>query len=395
MAQPRLHDLLTALGHQSGERISISTKLPYEQFRSEIVEVGDLANWSAPQDRDVWWGVNPLSSSVSGSRRGSETDVVRVRTLFADLDVKSEIGFSDLCGCYAASMAVGVALGVPPVAWVESGHGLQPYWRIGSTRLRSNKIGDSRNEFSREQWRRIYARWGGLVQREAAEIRPGTRVDNVFELTRIMRCPGSINWKDPDNPVPVVTRLADADPLALRVHPARLTKALADVEPIAAVGPLSVKAPTNWVEAVTWINAQPGADYDLAELRALGPHRAMLDHVDPRVVGRAIAEGVDNAHSVLLRRVHHVVLLSHEGRAGLVLALKTIEAVYLTVMRLRAAGRLPGEARAEAVARSEYRRAVVGAVAVARARHRPVAPMRDAAGEIVLNLRTQPGKRAG
>ncbi|MDV7135407.1 hypothetical protein [Williamsia muralis] len=281
------------------------------------------------------------------------------------------------------------------MAWVESGHGLQPYWRIGSTRLRSNKIDDNRNAYSREQWRRIYARWGGLVQREAAKIRPGTRVDNVFELTRIMRCPGSINWKDPNNPVPVATHLADADPLSLRVHPARLTKALADVAPIAAVGPLSIKTPTNWLQAVEWIESQPGGDFDLAELRRLGPDRAMLEHVDPRVVGKLFTDATDNAHSVLLRRVQHVVLLSHEGRAGLVLALKTIEAVYLTIMRLRAAGRLPGEARAEAVARSEYRRAVVGAVAVARARHRPVSPMRDAAGEIVLNLRTQPGKRAG
>lgn len=391
LAQPSLYDLLTALGFRPTELVSINTRTVAGEFRSKLFRVAQLEDWSPPQDRDVWFGVNPLNENVLRRRRGRgrELDITRVRALFADLDIKSG-SLGSMVECSEVVMNVGGTINTPPVAWVNSGHGLQPYWRLMSPSRKSNRI-NTANGYTREQWRGIYARWGGLFQREATNAVPGAQVDNVYELSRVMRCPGSVNWKDSANPVPVVTHVV-AEPIGIR--PDRLVRALRDVEPLGPLRPIAAKTPTSWPDAVAWINAQPGADCDLAELRRLGPARSMLDQVDPRAIGRQFAEATDTAHEVMLRKVYHVVLKSTEDFAGLALALKCVEAAYLEVMRLRSGGRLSGEARPPQIAVGEFRRAVVGAVAVARGRHRPVAPMRDASGEIVLPLRRQSGKRA-
>ena len=97
------------------------------------------------------------------------------------------------------------------MAVIESGHGLQPLWRIGSPRGDSNVIDRDR---LRDELRTIYARWGSVVQsaaREATWSPDGAQkcrtIDNVYDLSRVLRCPGSVNWKDPADPVPVRTHL--------------------------------------------------------------------------------------------------------------------------------------------------------------------------------------------
>ena len=96
------------------------------------------------------------------------------------------------------------------MALIESGHGLQPLWRIGSPRGDSNVVDRDR---SRDEWRTPMAlgcrRAAG---RAGSNVVTGRRpehatIDNVYDLSRVLRCPGSVNWKDPNNPVPVRTHL--------------------------------------------------------------------------------------------------------------------------------------------------------------------------------------------
>jgi hypothetical protein len=150
-------------------------------------------------------------------------------------------------------------------------------------------------------------------------------------------------------------------------------------------------------EAVEWINAQPGAGASIEEMQALGPHRSMLACLDRAALVHSFVAGEDDessAHNLMRNRVQYVVLLSTENQAGLVKVLDVIESAYLELMRLRRAGRVPGEARSEAVALSDFYRAVVGAVAKARGRGNAPEPQRDATGRIVIRTTTKNGQRA-
>lgn len=395
-ADPQLYELLDVLGYRESECMSVNLKEANGRFTSRVRMVSDLHGWIPPQDRDVWFGANPVMKSVGGGRRGTESDITRVKCVFADLDIK-EGSLHTLNECREVVDRLSRILAVNPVAVVESGHGLQPFWRLASPRSSSARIAEtsSGSEWTRQEWREVYARWGGLVQQVAQKVRPSAKVDNVFDLSRVLRCPGSVNHKA--TPVPVVSRVF---PSADRLSRTRLVNALDryNARPIGGlVGPLRPSVPTSMEEAVEWINAQPGAGASIDEMHEMGPHRSMLGCLDRAGLVRSFVAGEDeesSAHNLMRNRVQYVVLLSTENQAGLVKALDVIESAYLELMRLRRAGRAPGEARSEAVALGDFYRAVVGAVAKARGRGNSPEPQRDATGRIVIRTTTKNGQRA-
>ncbi|WP_143548882.1 hypothetical protein [Rhodococcus sp. ACS1] len=396
-AGPQLYELLEVLGYRESDRVSVNMKEPDGRFTSRVRTVADLHGWTPPRDRDVWFGANPVSKSVSGGRRGTESDITRVKCVFADLDIK-EGSLHTLNECREVVDRLSRILAVNPVAVVESGHGLQPFWRLASPRSATARIVEtsgSGSEWMRQEWREVYARWGGLVQQVAQKVRPSAQVDNVFDLSRVLRCPGSVNRKS--TPVPVVTRVF---PSSDRISRTRLVNVLdrSNARPLGgSVGPLRPSVPTSMEEAVAWINAQPGAGASIEEMHELGPHRSMLACLDRAALVHSFVAGEDDessAHNLMRNRVQYVVLLSTENQAGLVKALGVIESAYLELMRLRRAGRAPGEARSEAVALGDFYRAVVGAVAKARGRGNSPEPQRDATGRIVIRTTTTNGQRA-
>lgn len=135
---------------------------------------------------DLYFGVNQVKSSVLEGR-GTSQDVERVAALYADLDFKpSGLGSEQIARLVIAELS-GV-LGIPPAATVHTGNGLQPYWLLD----------DLPND---DATRRIFARFRALVDRTAA--RHGGRVDPVFDLARMLRVPGTKNYKDRVRPIPV------------------------------------------------------------------------------------------------------------------------------------------------------------------------------------------------
>lgn len=278
----RLYDLLAALGFVARERVSINTRAPGERFVSTMYEVADLEGWSPPQDRDVWFGVNPVGRQVRYGR-GSEADVSRVRALFADLDVKPGKQFDAIWQCQDAARLLRERINVWPVAVIRSGHGLQPLWRLGSVRGDSNVVDRDR---SREEFKTIYQRWGSMVQAAAREAigrcEDGAQprsIDNVFELSRVLRCPGSVNWKEPDNPVLVRTELFDC---AGKVHVRVLLRGM-DADKVGLLAPVrdvGARVATSLAEADTWITEQPGAGLDIVELLPMPRSAVLWEYLD-------------------------------------------------------------------------------------------------------------------
>jgi hypothetical protein len=90
-----------------------------------------------------------------------------------------------------------------PTGIVRSGHGWQPYWELTEW-LENTPANRDRIEAMQ---RRFYLRLGGL--------------DSVQDISRILRVPGTQNWKHPTEPLPVSV-----------AHWSDRTYALAQFEPL-------------------------------------------------------------------------------------------------------------------------------------------------------------------
>ena len=191
---PRLHDVLCALGHDGDSVVSVNTNPPGDSgaFRATTRTVGSLREWTPPDDANVWFSPNPLKELLPKGGRGRREDVASGLTLYADLDVK-EGALASMDECAAVVDKLAAALGVAPVVVIHSGHGLQPIWRV----KQPNPITDDGTT-----WITISERWGVLVRDTVAEVNPSAATDSTFNIDRILRCPGSTNWKDEAAPVP-------------------------------------------------------------------------------------------------------------------------------------------------------------------------------------------------
>ena len=204
-----LRNLLSALGRSPDERMTVCTKVD-GLFKPRFITVAGAPDLAAeyPTGVDVWYGTGVLHSRVTGGR-GLEKDIVGVREIFADVDVKPG-AMPDLDAAEAVIDALSELLGARPVAVVNSGHGLQPHWA-----LEAGPGTDWTDETSPE-YEEAYItarRWGRLCAHVVAEVVPGAKLDTVSNLDRILRVPGTENVKD--DPVPVTMELTGGSPVPM------------------------------------------------------------------------------------------------------------------------------------------------------------------------------------
>lgn len=206
--------LIDAVGYGDHESISVCHKVGAGAFTSAVVLTGEAQQLidQQPETADVWNGVNPVAPGVTG--RGTAADVVRLAALYADLDVKPG-ACPDLETAHTVIDEVSAILGTNPSAVVESGHGLQPYWPI-----EDGAIGDG---FTTAQASALLRRFGRLVA-AVAETRD-VKVDNVFELARVLRVPGTVNNKDEPVPARLVDLAHPGGPLTIAEVDERLNEA--------------------------------------------------------------------------------------------------------------------------------------------------------------------------
>lgn len=318
----------------------------------------EAAELDIPNDVNLYFGVNPRREGLEHGR-GGETDVTRVVTLFADLDVKGG-ALGSLKECHRVVGKLTNALGIKPVVLIETGRGLQPFWRIANTASAPNVI---RDEDDRLAWKILLARFGGLVQQIVDEVHPGAKIDNVYELARVLRCPGSVNNKYDDRPA--VTATVNTE--ARAVSRTKLLAALDRRDARSLGGQVSRPTPkvaTDLEDAEEWIHAVPGWDAKYDDMGA-----ALRWHCNYRDMMDKFANGTDDdtsAHNLMRNRVFHAIRTAAEGEAGLGLALGLIREAYQETMKLRREGELSGEGRSQVAAEDDFNRAVKGAISSAR-----------------------------
>lgn len=194
--------LLEALGHGDArdlhrDQVAICWKRPEGVFTSELQDPEDaqrcveMFTASVPGGVvNMWFGVNPVSRDVV-TGRGKLKDVTRLAALYADLDVKVG-GCPDLDAARLIIDDVSEVLGARPFAVIYSGHGLQPIWPVERASAEAMAYPHDAAK--------LLQRFRHVVETVAA--RHGCKVDPVFDLPRILRVPGTVNWKDVEQPAP-------------------------------------------------------------------------------------------------------------------------------------------------------------------------------------------------
>lgn len=198
--------LLATIGHAESDEIAICFRPVGGEFGAKVVKARNAVDFvrTLPELTDVWFGVNSRRPGLQPGQKGSVADCVDLVALWADLDV-GEGKCPDYATCGDIVADLSEILGTAPVAVVHSGRGLHPYWRL------SDQVEE---DFGVDAARSLMSRWGNLVRTVAAKHHVA-KIDNVFNLDRILRVPGTLNNKDAENPIEVNAHRYGGEPISI------------------------------------------------------------------------------------------------------------------------------------------------------------------------------------
>jgi hypothetical protein len=146
--------------------------------------------------QDVYLGIGVRREPLDSSQRGNAEDVMALPALYLDLDITHRVHKrQNLPPDRDAARRLLADFPLPPSILVDSGHGFQAYWTF--TELWRFDTPDERWE-AQLLVRRLQATFQDMARRK------GWVVDSTFDLARVLRLPGTMNRKCPEEPVPVV-----------------------------------------------------------------------------------------------------------------------------------------------------------------------------------------------
>ena len=153
---------------------AINDETQREAMVHKAIELSELGN-------DVWHAVNPVSVKPIDSKRGDETTVSYQTAIVVDIDIRSDAHKSD--NLAADFDEAKLFLPFTPSIIIDSGYGLHAYY-IWEEPLAITD--DNREEIKQRNNLLIE-----LVRQKAN----GKKIDGVGDLPRILRTPGTFNYK--------------------------------------------------------------------------------------------------------------------------------------------------------------------------------------------------------
>jgi len=192
-----LSDLLTDIFGEaiSAERRLVIFTMPDKrtQLFDGLTAVDGYCRQASDQGREVYFGLGLVRGTPKG--RGEATDMAAIGALWADIDLAGPAhpgkalpaNIDEVEGLLAE-------LPLAPSVVVDSGHGVHPYWLLKEPWV-------FENEADRRRAATFSHSWHGLVCRMAE--RRGWKLENLGGLARVLRVPGTVNHKLPDQPAPV------------------------------------------------------------------------------------------------------------------------------------------------------------------------------------------------
>ena len=169
----------------AGHRLPIFT-LPSRRaaFFTLSTEAAHYALRSAAT-QDVYFGVGLIQGEPKS--RGCAEDVATIGCLWADIDLWGPVHKNPrLPNTEAEARALLAEMPLPPSVIVHTGHGLHAYWFL-------HEPWRIENEAARAQAAQLAHGWHGLLCQLAA--RHDWQLENLGELARLMRVPGTLNHR--------------------------------------------------------------------------------------------------------------------------------------------------------------------------------------------------------
>ncbi len=194
---------------------NIQTEKQGEQFLRTVfgsLDEASLALWTLQDRRTTFYKNTPKQASLNRfkgkdlyfalgmqqpDRRGNRakrSEVIGIPGLWADIDYAHDKAHKkeDLPPTQKDAVRLIESLPIAPTFINCSGHGIHAFWLFKEPWMFEDT----------EEWKlaeNLTKRWHELIKMEAA--RHGWVVDSVFDLARVLRVPGTLNHKDPENPV--------------------------------------------------------------------------------------------------------------------------------------------------------------------------------------------------
>ncbi|MFM5968484.1 MAG: phage/plasmid primase, P4 family [Micrococcales bacterium] len=187
-------ELLERLGYTDEDTVKICYQSASQGFKvkpTKLQLADAVVETLTDLKANVWYEINPSTTAA----RARAEEINRLSAVWVDIDYKAT-GIQSAENAHELIELISDLLGVQPSAVVHSGHGLQPYWSI-----------DPEEDYSQEVAASLIQRWGSFVRWVAAS--QGGQLDSVFDLPRIFRAPGGVNFKDASNPVAVTVDFAE------------------------------------------------------------------------------------------------------------------------------------------------------------------------------------------
>lgn len=133
-------------------------------------------------DRDVWFGVATRDQPLPNGARGGDTDCSAIPAMWLDIDIAGSNHQDQYKLPIDRDQARKIiqTFPLPPSIIVDSGGGLHVYWQFDEP-------------VAADDARVILARWAATWAANAESV--DMRVDNVFDLPRVLRVPGTRNLK--------------------------------------------------------------------------------------------------------------------------------------------------------------------------------------------------------
>lgn len=202
--EPGIARLLTELG--TSGKLAVCSRRPGDarlQAATGSVKwaIARIEKLGALGEHDVYFGANRLGRVLPVGQRGKAADVTRVTCMYADLDAGKPDSPPTIDACWHLTGDIRRS----PRFLVFSGHGIQPIWPVAGPEFVTT------DPARRDDIARLARRWGQMISDIAAGY--GWKIDPVFDLSRVLRAPGTVNVKDPEHPVRASLEINGGRPL--------------------------------------------------------------------------------------------------------------------------------------------------------------------------------------
>jgi hypothetical protein len=149
-----------------------------------------LMEWQIMGYGDVYIGATPCVSQAPKGHRPGKQHCAGLSVLWADIDVAHLLHTKlNLPPDYITAYSLACSIGLPPSFVVYSGHGLHAWWCLDQFWQRTMENMMLMDNFLE------------LCKKKFQSNSYGYHMDSVWDSARVMRIPGTVNRKDPTNPI--------------------------------------------------------------------------------------------------------------------------------------------------------------------------------------------------